>query len=445
MGGPPPTTEKPNNLTLIVGNVANWKISGSGGGKKTNYAALKAFDYARSVRHSVRSTGSGPPRMLVWMTDADKLSILPRTVDNRGRLASLLEAYCHAEEVVGSNIRHKTARREDALDARSSIRVAARMKRKGISTPKGRTSNMDNDVIDLSNTSREWHQELRELEDGFKAQRLSQFVELPPGPLVARRSSHNDPRTLTPEYLRMRLLQRVLKGQNKEIKKVQELVQKRAEIDRLEFASATSERNDEDKQITKFEEIDARIQELKKLEEMLSKKELYRFWFLDDDRRAFEMDPPLLMWDRRNAEPLLAKGEDFHQPNELALLDFQTKDLGKMQSTTTDQDLYYDMIASAILSPRGPTTVKYLDNVGPGAYQALVNEAPSLHDPRKGGRRDVESVRARTITSEMIRELASAWEKWPFKPPLAEVLNQSLDADVGELMRAGGPASKQQR
>ena len=36
------------------------------------------------------------------------------------------------------------------------------------------------------------------------------------------------------------------------------------------------------------------------------------------------MDPPLLMWDRRNAEPILAEDDEFYHLNKpMALLDFQ--------------------------------------------------------------------------------------------------------------------------
>ena len=444
-GGPPPTTEIPNNLALIVGNIVNWRLTIHGRTKaasrsQANYPLLKATDYARRVRQSAGFPNAAPPRMLIWMADSDKHSILPKTVESRTRTSSILEAYCHVEEIAGARSRPKV-RREDALDRRSMERVAGRMRKNGIQVPKGNQSSPDNSSLELSSTSRDWHQELLGLEERFKAEKIPQFVGLPPGPAKRKKWGVDGDPERTLEYKRMLRLQGVLRGQNREIKKVEELIQKQAEIDRMDLEIANSESIDEDKQQSKLEELDARIAELKGLQEKFTEKELYRCMFLDDDRRAFEMDPPLLMWDRRNAEPLILKETDFYHPQELALVDFQINPEATTSSTTSEQDMYYDMLASALLAPKGPTTAKHLKTVGPGAYQALVKNAPSLRDPRKGGRRDIESVRARTMTPEMLREFAIAWDEWAFKPPMADTLAQSDPATV-QLMRGGGPAAR---
>ena len=378
--------------------------------------------------------------MLIWMADPDKHSILPRTVENRTRTSSILEAYCHVEEVAGTGSRPKI-RREDALDRRSAARVAEKMRRSGIPVLEEDQSSLDDASLDLSSTSRDWHRELHDLEEGFRTEKISQFVGQPPGPRKRKRwGAEGDPER-TPEYKRMLRLRGVLSGQNREIKKVGELVQKQAEIDQMDLEIARSESMPEKKRQSKLKELDARIADLKELQDQLTEKERYRCMFLDDDRRAFEMDPPLLMWDRRNAEPLTAKEDDFHQPQELALVDFRINPDSHIPSTTSDQDMYYDMLASALLAPKGPTTAKHLNSVGPGAYQALLKHVSTFKDPRKGGRRDVESVRARTMTPEMLRELALAWDQWAFKPPLADTLAQS-DPGMVQLIRGGGPAAR---
>ena len=240
----------------------------------------------------------------------------------------------------------------------------------------------------------------------------------------------------------MTLLQRILKGQNAEIKKVGDLLNQQAKIDQLDYEAACSESIDEDKQQSKYAEVDALISDLRIAQGRLSKKELSRFRFLDDDRRAFGMKPPLLMWDRRVAEPLAAQENDFYQPKELALLDFSIKPVSEFPATTPNQDLYYDMLITALLSHKTPVNAKFLDTVGPGAYQALVKHAPSLHSPLKGGRRDVESVRARTMTPEMFHELAVAWDQWPFKPSLADTIIRA-DSTMDRFLREGGPAARQ--
>jgi transcription factor 1 len=66
--------------------------------------------------------------------------------------------------------------------------------------------------------------------------------------------------------------------------------------------------------------------------------------------------------------------------------------------------------------------VRGLDTLAPGAADDIVPLAPSLRDPKKGGRRNLEQLRVRMLTAEMIEELVVAWENWPFKPSMGELM-----------------------
>ena len=440
VGGPAPTSDVPNNLALIVGNMTNWGLIAPGRSKIVNYTSLKALDFARRVRHLTGVNDGAISRMLLWTADSDKYPMVPRTVDSRGRASAILEPVCHVEEIVGSDKARKV-RREHALDARSMQRVAERTEGDSNLQQSCKGGIFEEKAAELSSTSREWHQRLRDLEDGFNAMKIPQFVGLPPGPLQTPSVRSRGSPERTPEYKHMLLLQRVLRGQNAEIEKVRDLLERQAKIDRLDNEAAQSETIDEDKQQSKYKEIDTLILELKEALRRLTKKELYRFMFLDDDRRAFEMTPPLLMWDRRTAEPLIAQKDDFFPPKELALLDFQQKPIPDLPATTLKQNMYYDMLATALMSHKTPINAKFLDHVGPGAYKALVERAPSLVNPLKGGRHDLESVRTRTMTPEMLCELAIAWDEWPFKPPLMDTSTRTDSALDGPL-RDGGPVSR---
>ena len=445
VGGSPPTTEPPNNLALIIGNVANWKWTSPGQNqskksmKAVNYPVIKALDYARRVRQIALSSSAPPPRMLMWMSDMDKHSILPKTIHARNKTSSILEAYCHVEEIAGAKSR-PTVRREDTLNERSMARVAKTMRKSGIQVPERDSTGLDDVKRGLANTSRDWHQELLDLEEAFKAEKIPQFVGLPAGPLQRRKFNRNDP-TRTPEWEKLMELRQVLNGQNKDVALVSKLLRKQAEIDRMDVQIARSKSTDKDQPQSRFKTLDIRIAELKELQAKLSKKQLNQFMFMDDERRAFEMEPPLLMWDRRNAEPLVAQDTDFYHPQDLALLDFQIDPDSNVPSTTSDQNTYYDTLATNLLVHRGPTTLRRLNSVGPGAYEALVRNLPSIQNPLKGGRRDVDSIRVRTMTPELLREVAVAWDEWPFKPPMSEILAQS-DPDTIEFMRGGGPGAR---
>lgn len=424
-GGPPPTTEEPNNSILIIANLAGQRHRIVGESRAAMSAHLKAIDYSHAVRHQTGFQSYGPTRMLMWLSDEDKRSLLPRTVGYRGKLSAYMEAVLHLEEIVGfPHASDAKIRREDALDIESGKQVAKRMQEKDINIPLHRQAKPGDRLFDLSGVSRHWHRELQELEKGFRGGKFSQYVER----LAAESTDGHMPwaksrkAILTPEYKRMMTLRYVIKGQNATIDRLNIVLKKQEKIDKMYL-----ELYREDIEAVEREEntkaLDPWIQEFKDELETLTAKQLNTLFFLDDDRRAFAMDPPLLMWDRRKAEPLSAKEEEFHAPREIALLDFQPKTADRIPMTS-EQSIYFDLISTSLFAPTGQATLKHLKTIAPGAFEALVSQVPAIRDPRKGGRYDVESLRVRAVTPEMIHGLAVAWDNWTFKPPIEDALTQ---------------------
>ena len=425
-GGPPPTTKEPNNSVLIIANLVGQRYMAVGEQRTTIAAQLKAIDFSHAVRHRSGFQKYGPMRMLMWLADEDKSALLPRTVGYRGKLAVYLESSFHLEEIVGfSNTR---IRREDALDIESSKQVAKRMEEKDIKIPSHRRFRPGDKVSNLSDISREWHKEFQELVEAFQAGKFSKWEQRPatkpddghmPGAISGEVQKKSRP-TLTPEYRRMRTLSFVATGQNTSIDKIKTVLKTQEKIDKMDL-----ELHREGIKPSEREEViramDSSIQHYKNELQTLTMKQLNKLIFLDDDRRAFAMNPPLLMWDRRKADPLLAREDEFYATGQVALLDFQSKTTDEFQMTQ-QQSIYFDMISTALFAPRGPATPKYLKTVAPGAFEALVPQVPAIRDPRKGGRYDVESVRVRAMTAEMIHGLALAWDNWVFKPPIEDAL-----------------------
>lgn len=430
-GGPPPTTEEPNNSILIIANLVGERHRAPGEPKTVMSAHSKAIDFSHSVRHRSGFQNYGPTRMLMWLSDEDKRSLLPRTVGYRGKLSVLMEAECNLEEIVGfPHASDAKKRREDALDIESSKRVKKRMQEKDIEIPLHRQSRPEDRRSDLSEVSRVWHRELQELQESFQRGHFSQYAERPGA------ESINEPRpeakigkgkttalaTLTPEYKRMVKLRGVAKGQNVTIDRINTVLKKQEKIDKMDL-----DLHREDIKASEQEEIikalESSILDFKDELNTLTAKQLNTLMFLDDDRRAFAMDPPLLLWDRRKAEPLSAEQNEFYNPGEIALLDFQPKTVGNMPMTS-EQSLYFDLIATSLFNPSNQATLKRLKNIAPGAFEALTPRIPAIRDPRKGGRYDIESVRVRAITPEIIHGLAVAWDNWAFKPPIEDALTQ---------------------
>ena len=428
-GGPPPSTAEPNNLILITANLAGRRNTVPKESTSPIVVAhQKAVDLSHAVRHRSGFQRYGPTRVLMWLPDENKRQLLPRTIGYRSKISMYLEANFEMEEIVGFPLASDSKkRREDALDVESSKRVAKRMQEKEIHIPPGRGLRPQDSNPGLSEISRYWHKELQELEEGFQTGRFSQYMERPAATPNEKHVSgattgkSKSQRSLTTrEYKKMITLRSVANWQNVLIDRIKTVLEKQEKIDKLDLDLHREDIKPlEQEEIIK--KIDASIQEYKKEVNTLSEKQSQALQFLDDDRRAFAMDPPLLSWDRRKADPLLAREDDFHVQGKNALLDFQPKMMDEMPMTL-DQSVYFDMIATFLLSRKGAVTLKHLETIAPGAFEALVPQVPAIRDPRKGGRYDVDSLRARNATPEMIHGLAVAWDNWAFKPPIEDVL-----------------------
>ena len=384
-------------------------------------AVMQAYTHAHNFRHKKSFHTYGPTRMLMWMSDSDKRTLLPRTVAYRSKVAVSLELSMHVEEIVGGPPLETKARREDALEIRSGERAAERTKEEGLILPPRRQLAYEGTFGRSSaGTTRDWHRELRELEEGFKTLKYSQFEGELPKPLIDARGRKQPARKgvpFSPEYKRFQRLKGIFNRANVNHNKADKYVQMQEEIDRLDLEAHRKDINTEQrKELLRV--LDAKIRDFKASLEDLREADLQKIMFLDDDRRAFAMDPPLLMWDRRKAEPILAENDEFyHISKPMALLDFQPQPKSiKDFPMNEKQEDYFDDIATHLMSVRGPATLHHLNKLAPGAFEALTSKVPALRDPRKGGRRDIDFVRNRTLTPEMFHGLALAWDQWLFKP-----------------------------
>lgn len=409
---------------LIIANLAHQLSKPRDQKTRGRSSHFKALDLAQNVKLRSGFQALGPTRMLLWMTDTSKVSLLPRTVADRSKPAVYLESHVHVEEIAGSAPSFAGRQREDFLTLESSKLVAKRMEEDHIQIPPERQNQATARGYDSPNIRRIWHTELEKLEEDFKALRLSQFVGKAPAPLVdalpGRKTTPD--RQLTEEYQRLRTLRVALTSENKRADGLAHILQKQEEIDRLDL-EAHREGIDAQQQASELKALDAKIKDYK---DELSQFRLYdqrHILFLSDDRRAFALNPPLLNWDRRRAEPLIVQADEFYQPGELALLDLQPKPQLDF-SMSTERSIYFDMITTSLFAPGGATTSKNLNTIAPGAFEALVPKLSAIRDPTKGGRRDVDSVRVRTMTPEMFWQLVVAWDEWLFKPALSDSLTQ---------------------
>ncbi len=432
-----------NDSILIVANVST-----SVEKQKSRYSRVyeshkMMLRFIETIRAGSGFHAHGPVRMLLWVTEMEKQAILPRTVHHRRKISLALETTCRVEEIVGGSpsVRGKISSREDFLNVESGKQVAERMRRQNIQIPLERQDEMQRRVQDMlkglpgndaitvndsggtrADTSREWHKQLRQLRADFESGKLSRCIGDPPG-LQTTPKKRKDGRVHSPEWRKMKEMERTLKSQQRKQSNTINLVLEQEQLDSLELEIYQEGLSEVERQ-QKLEKLDQRIHEFKTQLNTLTIHDSNRFKFTLDNRRAFAQDPPLLMWDQRTAEPLLARGDEFYKPMDMSLLDIQPR-FPNPYPMTMEQAAYFKTIMSTVFT-HGSSTLTSLKQLAPGAIEALVPRVPALQDPTKGGCRSPENLRARVMTPEMAYGLALAWDKWPFKPPLARAMTLSV-------------------
>lgn len=414
---------------LVFANLARGRSvrNGNPGHLSSHYRVLS---FVNALRHGRGLHLNGPVRMLLWMADKDKNALLPQTVSIRKKIASQLEAYYHVEEIVGGSSRGPPYR-ERALELESGERVAKRMEAAGIQIPANRQDDLQKEVetnrfaplrgdsVASSSTSRNWHRELHQLRKAFDQGEFSQLEGGPPGPHETKAKANAK---LTPQFLRMRQLRSNARLGDRKQTALEGLLEAEAKIDSLQNELLHMD-IDQATREDKLKEQRTIYDELKTALENKEPPFLAKFALLSDDRRALALDPPLLLWDRREAEPLVAQDEEFHTAHKLALLDFRPI-VPVQYSMDQELALYFDYLSTHLLF-NGSQTMKCLESLDPGAFEALALKVPELQDPRKCGRAFLEDMRTRNLTPELLYKLAIAWTQWPFRTPLTELVDRS--------------------
>ena len=425
-----------NDSILVLANVARGKIPKADTSSLKN-SHFRVLAFMNALRRGAGLHSQGPVRMLLWLADKEKDALLPQTVSTRKKTALQLEAYFHVEEIVGGGSQRQQ-HRERTLDMTSGEQVAKRMETAGIQIPPCRQDQLYKEVESAMSTSvggdlqvssdptRDWQRELQQLQLAFDEGKFSQFEGGPRGPHEARRKKHEPFNTLTPQFQRLRQLRAHDRHGNRRQIILEGLLEAEAKVDLLE-SELLHENLDQADRDNKVKERDRIRDELKTSMKDKQPSFIAKFAFLGDDRRALALKPPLLMWDRREAEPLVVQDEEFYSPRKLALLDLRPL-VPLPYPMTEEQLVYFDYLSSHLLH-NGAENVKSLNHLAPGAFEALAPQVSALRDPLKGGRHGAEDLRGRSMTPEMVYRLALAWDQWAFKPPLSQVVDRGSSVE----------------
>ena len=389
---------------------------------------FKALEFVRALETRSGFHSKGPVRMLMWMSDQDKINFLPRTTSSRRRLSVYNELFCDVEEIVGDVLGPQATRREAYIDLQSSLLTAERMMENNIVVPMSRMDELPlklrsgglDAVIQSTRYNdgaihgeRTWHKELHDLREGFANGTYSQFVGGPPGFDAKKRQSGD--MSITPEFKKFQLLVRTEKDQRNKKAVVDQILIEDAHLRAKQLAIVSDKYPDDVSRQKAVQELDELNDRYKKLLAQQTNVRINSVHFFADDRVAWSGDSSLLSWDHRNAEPIIAQADEFYTSKTLALLDFRPKASSANLLTAAQQKYLDDILLSFFVTP-GFSVAAALDAMAPGAAEAIIPKAKSLRDPRRGGRMDLDQLRVRVLTPEMLQEIAVAWDGWLFKP-----------------------------
>ena len=134
-----------------------------------------------------------------------------------------------------------------------------------------------------------------------------------------------------------------------------------------------------------------------------------------DEIRAFEQDPPLLAWDNRPYEPLIADASEFESEKPMALVDFRPR-LDRLRYVQTVSDLLcWEHVVRHVSLNSKQSVQKTIAELCEGDPKVFMSAIPGLQDPCKGGSFDLSQLRMRTLPYGLILELSRTYRYWPFR------------------------------
>lgn len=412
--------DKANGLNaslLIIANATRKK--GSSKKDDSNYVGTIGKHMLHTLYSSIFHLAQenlhryGSVRMLVWLPDEEKASIIPRTVASRGKQAVQWDLIANLSEVAGGGSYQESAlsaRRHYELDMESERLARQRTLCDTVADTKSRRpppprpvpASLDLDEAGLaamreSPDRLKWTDELVDLEEQYKNGNLA---------IKSRQGK------------RLRALRSRRVTIHNQHRRCMDIAQKQRSLDTGDVGPSIS---------TVTQDVTTR--ELKPRREVIEelraeRKKLQREYMLlvdkfIDDQRAFDHVPPVLAWDRREVEPLWVDKDEFYPSKPLALLDFQPRSTALLSRLDTpEKKLCFDHLTSTLLQNPGRSVLQGLEQMVHDGLDQFLEKVPSLRDSQKGGKQDLDDFRIRSLPIGLFVELALAWETWPFRPEL---------------------------
>ncbi|KAH7143592.1 hypothetical protein EDB81DRAFT_795961 [Dactylonectria macrodidyma] len=374
-------------------------------------STMVLYQFMSSIRNSSLFQRYGLVRMLVWVNDAGKRKLLPRTIVRRKRSAFEAELSCEwLREVCGKDVEveARTELRDEWINIESGFEVMRRMQEAGLTPPPGRETTTYKSLtampelagkrlagVERPHMSRPWRAELEQVEAEYAAWPTPDLLE------------------------RLKKLRFRERYDTEDSTMYLELLQQREALFKLPRGTP------------EFREGCAawigRIQGLKKNAEK-------EFITLRDNYHIFRQQKPALLWDQRVYEPLAARADEFFPNVPCALLDFQPRAMHPLtrqppRDTSHAGDMSDVMLRFWFGHSLQPASGA-MDGIWPG-FGDLYDTCPSLGDPAVGGSPllDEGQVCARAINAHQWGEILEAFQNWPFRPSYTQLVGRLVIDD----------------
>ncbi|KAL5627789.1 hypothetical protein BROUX41_002537 [Berkeleyomyces rouxiae] len=152
-----------------------------------------------------------------------------------------------------------------------------------------------------------------------------------------------------------------------------------------------------------------------------------------DDSHCFHQEEPVLLWDRREYEPLITKPHDFFPDVPITLIDIQPKSMHPLLRDNVSQAcVVFDVMTMTMINSLGGIE-KLLDKMWPGASSGCLPNMPeSVNLKRYGYPAEITgtaitAMAGRRMNMEQYYEMLEAWHKWSFRPTYAELISHHTE------------------
>ena len=375
----------------------------------------------------------GLVRVLAWIPDDDKDSIVPRTVCHRTRQSLQLETASSITEVVGgpenrsvrnSNRDHRwydlDKENSEALLTGQNVQIpdyAVERQHEPLLPP---MAAIPADIEQLRagkyRDSSAFVPDLLKLDEKLKGTEWYQKQSKSPAP------KHQNQETDDQKVWR-RLMQRVRTG-HVQYMDIKQLVNR---LRSLEYS--LREEHGKDSTSTKVidlraeaERLRVRVTTWRPENKTMARKAI-------DDYRAYDSRPKALAWNKRSADPLIMHAHETAPQKPIALLDIVPDPQFRQQLDTNSKVVCYDYVTMKLCSRWSKDIRSALSGLLQGGVDEFIDTVPSLKDPIQGGWHDISDLRVRSLPAKLIMDIALAFERWAFRPEV-EKMQLSMGRDT---------------